>query len=84
MSSADTITASRPSPVGDGPRPKFRGAFARLYSGEMRLLLTRRRNLALLAVLAIVPLFIGVAVDISGPRNGDGPQFIGQISTNGL
>ena len=83
MSSADTITASRPSPA-QGRRPKFRGAFARLYGGEMRLLLTRRRNIALLAVLAIVPLFIGVAVDISRPRNGDGPQFIGQISTNGL
>jgi ABC-2 type transport system permease protein len=84
MSSADAITASRPSAVRVGPRPKFRGAFARLYQGEMRLLLTRRRNIALLGVLAIVPLFIGVAVDISRPRNGDGPQFIGQISTNGL
>jgi ABC-2 type transport system permease protein len=84
MSSADTFTTSRVSRARVGPRPKFRGAFARLYGGEMRLLLTRRRNLALLAVLAIVPLFIGVAVDISRPRNGDGPQFIGQISTNGL
>jgi ABC-2 type transport system permease protein len=67
-----------------GVRPRFRGAFARLYRGEMRLILTRRRNIALLTVLAIVPLFIGVAVDISRPRNGDGPQFIDRISGNGL
>jgi ABC-2 type transport system permease protein len=50
----------------------------------LRLILTRRRNVALLAVLAVVPIFIGVAVDISKPRNGDGPQFLGQITGNGL
>ena len=50
----------------------------------MRLLLTRRRNLILLAVLAVVPIFIGVAVKISNPHGGDGPQFIGRITGNGL
>jgi ABC-2 type transport system permease protein len=84
MSSADAVTHPPSSPTGLGPRTRFRGAFGRLYRGEMRLMLTRRRNIVLLAVLAIVPLFIGVAVDVSRPRNGDGPQFIGQISTNGL
>ena len=63
---------------------RYRGAFLRLYRGEMRLLLTRRRNLALLAVLVIVPIFIGVAVKISSPQGGDGPQFIGRITGNGL
>ena len=29
-------------------------------------------------------MFIGIAVDISKPRNGDGPQFLGQITGNGL
>jgi ABC-2 type transport system permease protein len=72
------------------PRPPFapprtqRGAFWRLYRSEMRLLLRRRRNIALLAVLAIVPLLIGVAVKISTPRNGEGPAFLGQITGNGL
>ena len=84
MSFADTSTRSSPTPLGQGTRRRYRGAFARLYRGELRLILTRRRNIALLAVLAIVPLFIGVAVDISAPRNGDGPQFIGRISGNGL
>ena len=83
MSSAEL---TRPV-MGGGPggdRPRYRGAFLRLYRGEMRLVLRRRRNLALLAVLAVVPIFIGVAVKISTPRGGDGPQFIGQISGNGL
>lgn len=83
MSSVEvTAPAALDRPVGE--RRRHRGAFARLYRGEMRLVLRRRRNLALLAVLAVVPVFIGVAVRISTPRGGDGPQFIGQISGNGL
>jgi ABC-2 type transport system permease protein len=79
MSSAELLAT--PS---DGTRPRFRGAFVRLYRGEMRLILRRRRNVALLCVLAFVPLLIGIAVDISKPRNGDGPQFLGQVTGNGL
>lgn len=70
-------------PVGSAPR-RYRGAFRRLYGGELRLLLTRRRNLILLAVLAVVPIFIGVAVKVSAPDNHDGPEFIGRITGNGL
>jgi ABC-2 type transport system permease protein len=80
MSSADAVTSTRDD---HAPR-RYRGAFLRLYRGEMRLLLTRRRNLILLAVLAVVPIFIGVAVKISNPQGGDGPQFIGRITGNGL
>lgn len=72
------------APLDNGDRPRYRGAFLRLYLGEMRLILRRRRNVALLLVLAVVPLFIGVAVKMSTPRNGDGPQFLGQISGNGV
>lgn len=83
MSSPENSLAVR-SLQTDGPRPRHRGAFRRLCGGELRLVFSRRRNVALLAALAVVPLFIGIAVDISKPRNGDGPQFIGQISGNGL
>ena len=69
---------------GSGPRPRYRGAFGRLYRGELRLILTRRRNVALLTVLGVVPIFIGVAVRLSTPRGGEGPQFLGQITGNGL
>lgn len=75
----DTIEAAEPGRV-----PRYRGAFGRLYRSELRLVLTRRRNLVLLAVLAALPVFIGIAVKVNSPRAGDGPQFIGQISDNGL
>jgi ABC-2 type transport system permease protein len=83
MSSADApITSAR---AGSRPAPKrYRGAFGRLYRGEMRLLLTRRRNMILLGVLALVPIFIGVAVKVSSPQGNDGPQFIGRVTGNGL
>lgn len=77
MSSADLALAC---PV---PR-RYAGATWRMYRSEVRLLLRRRRNLALLAVLACIPVIIGVAVYFSTPRNGEGPPFLGQISGNGL
>ena len=63
---------------------RYPGAFWRLYRGEVRLTLSRRRNQALLTVLAVVPVLIGVAVRLSSPRGGEGPQFIGQVTGNGL
>src|SRR4051812_25465046 len=63
---------------------RLRGAFLRLYREEVVLVLRRRRNQALLLVLAVVPLLIGIAVRLSTPRGGDGPQFLGQITGNGL
>lgn len=64
--------------------PRYRGAFLRLYRAEMRLVLRRRRNLILLGVLAVVPILIGIAVKVSDPGAGDGPQFLGRITGNGL
>src|SRR5690242_1788517 len=63
---------------------RYRGAFFRLYRSEVWMLLRRRRNQILLAVLAAIPIFIGIAVKISAPQNGEGPQFIGRITGNGL
>ena len=82
MSSSDLVADPAVSSWPTAPRRP--GAFRRLYAGEVRLLLGRRRNLALLAVLAVVPLLIGVAVRLSTPRNDDGPQFLSQITGNGL
>lgn len=73
MSSVETVA-----------RPRYRGALRRLYLAEMRLVLRRRRNLILLAVLAVVPILIGVAVKLSNPGAGEGPQFLGRITGNGL
>jgi len=80
MSLAETSLPAFPTAA----RPTYRGAFWRLYRSELRLMLRRRRNLALLAVLAAVPVFIGVAVRISAPPKGEGPDFINQVTGNGL
>jgi ABC-2 type transport system permease protein len=75
-----SVEAALPFP----PVVRHRGAFGRLYRSEARLVLRRRRNLALLGVLAVVPALIGVAVRLSTPRAGEGPQFLNQITGNGL
>jgi ABC-2 type transport system permease protein len=62
----------------------YRGALLRLLRSEVRLVLGRRRNLALLVVLSGVPVLIGIAVKVSTPRGGEGPAFLGQITGNGL
>ena len=68
----------------DAAVPRYRGALARQYRSELRLVLTRRRNLALLLVLALVPVLIGVAVKVSNPGGGEGPAFLDRITGNGL
>ena len=62
-----------------------RGGLRRLLWSELWLVFRRRRNQALLAVLAGPPVLIGLAVRASAPRGGgDGPDFLGQITGNGL
>jgi ABC-2 type transport system permease protein len=62
-----------------------------LLRSELALLFRRVRTWVLLAVLAAIPLLIGIAVRIetggdggSGGSDGGGPPFIGQIAGNGL
>jgi ABC-2 type transport system permease protein len=76
----DQFTVTMPS----GPRKPQRGAFRRLLGNELRLVFRRRRNLALLVVLAGPPVLIGLAVRSARPRGGEGPDFISQITGNGL
>lgn len=66
------------------PRSPRRGGMRRLLGSELRLVFRRRRNQALLVVLAGPPILIGVAVRAAAPRHGDGPAFLGQITGNGL
>src|SRR5919107_630311 len=81
MSSADpTLTLREPATA------PSTGGQARFLRSELRLVLTRRRNLALLAVLAAGPVLIGVAVKVSAPDSagGEGPPFLTSITQNGL
>ncbi|MET9665236.1 ABC transporter permease [Streptomyces sp. NPDC006475] len=61
-----------------------------LFRSELVTTLRRWRTLALLAVLAAVPVLIGIAVKIetgdggSSGGGGEGPAFITQITNNGL
>src|SRR5690625_3463672 len=54
----------------------------RLFASEFRLVATRRRNIAGLSVLAVVPILLAVSVRVWG--GGGGPPFVAEITGNGL
>src|SRR5215813_10772730 len=61
-------------------------AWLRLLRSELTLVFGRRRNLALLLVLAAVPVLLGIVLKVSSPQpaNGEGPAFLGQVTGNGV
>ncbi|GGW80015.1 ABC transporter permease [Streptomyces lucensis JCM 4490] len=84
---ADTAEAVA-APAARRPGPLW--TFGLLRS-EIATTVRRWRTLALLGVLAAVPVLIGIAVRIetrggstAGGRHGEGPAFITQITNNGL
>jgi ABC-2 type transport system permease protein len=57
----------------------------RFLRSELRLIFSRRRNLAGLLVLAAVPVLLSVATKLSSPGNqSDSGDFFGSITDNGL
>lgn len=80
MSQSEAVT----SPHGTITRP--RGGFARLLGSELRLVLGRRRTQLLVALLAAVPVLLGVVLAAvqGGDYEGQGPGFIDRVSSNGL
>lgn len=56
----------------------------RLLRSELRLIAGRRRNQMGLLVLAAVPIVMAVAVKVSEPGAGRGPDFLSSITSNGL
>jgi ABC-2 type transport system permease protein len=74
MSVAEAVGSRRPRTVS-----------TRFLRSELRLIFGRRRNQAGLLVLAAVPVLIAISVKVSSPgRGGDGPDFFGYITENGL
>jgi ABC-2 type transport system permease protein len=87
MSRAETVQA--PAAPGKG-RPNPLWTFGLLRS-ELVVTVRRWRTLALLGVLAAVPVLVGIAVKLetrdgstAGGGGGEGPAFIAQITNNGL
>src|SRR5258708_27558101 len=63
------------------------GPWLRLLPSELGLVFLRRRNLALLAVLAAIPVILGILLRGSSPQTGGGgggAAFLGQVTGNGV
>jgi ABC-2 type transport system permease protein len=60
----------------------------RLLASELRLIFRRWRNLALLAVLVVLPVVLGIGLKVAGPNGGGGggPEatFFAQLAGNGV
>lgn len=89
-------TASAAGPLSAAERPARTGPsrtgarrWLRLFRSELRIIFLRPRNLAMLALLAAAPIFLGVVLRINTPPpgagGGEGPGvFVGQIADNGV
>jgi ABC-2 type transport system permease protein len=67
--------------VADSAPSKVSG---RLLRSELRLMCARRRNIAGLVVLCVVPVILAVVVAVTRPTGGDGPPFFSVLFGNGL
>jgi len=58
----------------------------RFLRSELAMVFRRRRNLAILAVLAGIPIVIAIAIKVTAPVNDgrDGPPFLFSITANGI
>ncbi|HCU95283.1 MAG TPA: ABC transporter permease [Actinobacteria bacterium] len=86
MSTAE-VTARPAEPVARAPHaPGPVRAWLRLLGSELRLVFRRLRNLAMLAALAVLPVLLGIALRLTAPRGGGGPNssFVDQLAGNGV
>src|ERR1700758_1217875 len=95
MSTAEDLRGASPQEAGGadvaGRPAAWAGpvrSWARLLRSELALVFLRLRNLVLLAVLAAVPVVLGLVLKFSSPQpgggSGDGPAFLGQVAGNGV
>ena len=76
----DWLAAEPPAPHRAVP------AWLRFFFSELRLIFGRLRNLAMLAVLAAVPVFFGIVfrLTLNSVSQGGGPPFLNQLAGNGV
>ena len=79
--SAAELGAGAPAVSTERVRRRWSTRFLR---SELRLIAGRRRNQMGLLVLAAVPIIMAVAVKVSQPEPGRGPDFLSSITSNGL
>ena len=89
MSTAVAPWSASTSSAGRAPAlPTPARAWLRLFGSELRLVFGRRRNALLLAVTAVFPLIIGIALRLAAPTshggNGPGASFYNQLAGNGV
>jgi ABC-2 type transport system permease protein len=75
MSAAELLAAANP------PRARVSTRFLR---SELKIIFGRRRNIAGLGVLAVVPVILAISIRVSSGSQGAGPDFIIGITGNGL
>jgi ABC-2 type transport system permease protein len=75
MSAAEVLVVANP------PLARVSTRFLR---SELKIIFGRRRNIAGLGVLAVVPVILAVSVRVSSGSQGAGPDFIIGITGNGL
>lgn len=67
------------------PSVAYRGTLGRQVRSELRLVFRRRRNIAMLVALGLIPILIGIGLKVSSNSNGGGgPAFFGLVTGNGL
>ena len=85
MSTASAASATGLSPARQAAPVRH---WLRLFGSELRNVFLRPRNLAMLAVLAGAPVFLGVVMWVNTPTPGSGGEgagvFVGQIADNGV
>jgi ABC-2 type transport system permease protein len=83
-----SAAAAGPGSGPGGARPGMVRAWFRLFASELRLVFLRKRNMLLLAVTAVFPLVIGIALRLAAPHpqggNGPGVAFFNQLAGNGV
>ena len=75
MSAAEVVL------VGNPPRARVSTRFLR---SELKIIFGRRRNIAGLGVLAVVPVILAISVRLSSPSGDGGVDIISGITGNGL
>jgi len=92
MSTAEATAVPPAAPAGPADQlaspPGAVSAWLRLVRSELRLVFRRLRNLALLALLAALPVLLGIALRLAAPHGGGGgdagSSFISQLAGNGV